>query len=59
MNRRNFITTSSLAALTPGLLKASTAVNVPKGKAEHCILIWLGGGMAQMDTFDPKLLGSM
>lgn len=59
MNRRNFITTSSLAALTPGLLKANTAVNVPKGKAEHCILIWLGGGMAQMDTFDPKLLGSM
>ncbi|MCY2967747.1 MAG: DUF1501 domain-containing protein [Planctomycetota bacterium] len=27
------------------------------GKAEHCILFWLGGGMAQVDTFDPKRLG--
>jgi hypothetical protein len=27
------------------------------GKAEHCIFIWLGGGMAQVDTFDPKRLG--
>lgn len=25
-----------------------------RGKAEHCIMIWLGGGMAQIDTFDPK-----
>lgn len=24
------------------------------GKAEHCIFLWLGGGMAQIDTFDPK-----
>jgi hypothetical protein len=29
----------------------------PRGKAEHCIFIWLGGGMAQTDTFDPKRLG--
>lgn len=27
------------------------------GKAEHCIMIWLGGGMAQIDTFDPKAVG--
>ena len=27
------------------------------GKAEHCIFLWLGGGMAQVDTFDPKLVG--
>lgn len=27
------------------------------GKAEHCIFIWLGGGMAQIDTFDPKRKG--
>ncbi|HEX4132375.1 MAG TPA: DUF1501 domain-containing protein [Pirellulales bacterium] len=27
------------------------------GKAEHCIFLWLGGGMAQIDTFDPKALG--
>lgn len=27
------------------------------GRAEHCIFLWLGGGMAQIDTFDPKPLG--
>ncbi|MFK7822399.1 MAG: DUF1501 domain-containing protein [Planctomycetaceae bacterium] len=27
------------------------------GKAEHVISIWLGGGMGQMDTFDPKRKG--
>jgi hypothetical protein len=27
---------------------------VPAGKAEHCIMIWLGGGMSQIDTFDAK-----
>ena len=30
----------------------------PPGKAEHVIFIWLGGGMAQIDTFDPKRRGS-
>ncbi len=29
----------------------------PKGKAEHVIHIWLGGGAAQVDTWDPKALG--
>lgn len=28
-----------------------------KGKAEHVISIWLGGGMGQIDTFDPKRRG--
>jgi hypothetical protein len=27
------------------------------GKAEACILLWLGGGAAQLDTFDPKRRG--
>ena len=31
---------------------------LPKGKAEHCIFIWLGGGMCQLDTFDPKRRGN-
>ena len=30
---------------------------VPVGKAEHCIMIWLGGGACQIDTFDPKRVG--
>jgi len=61
MNRRTFLQHTSLlaggAALSP--LAASTSLpNLPKGKAEHCIFIWLGGGMAQIDTFDPKAKGN-
>jgi hypothetical protein len=37
-----------------GTLSASENAPVPRGKAEHCIFIWLGGGAAQIDTFDPK-----
>ncbi len=29
----------------------------PRGKAEHCIFIWLGGGAAHIDTWDPKPVG--
>lgn len=54
MNRRDFLATSAaLAAATPAL-GASAA---PRGKAQHCILLWLGGGMGQIDTFDPKAKG--
>lgn len=28
-----------------------------QGRAEHVISIWLGGGMGQIDTFDPKRRG--
>ncbi|MGI9443943.1 MAG: DUF1501 domain-containing protein [Rubripirellula sp.] len=31
--------------------------NIIRGKAEHVISIWLGGGMGQIDTFDPKRKG--
>jgi hypothetical protein len=30
----------------------------PRGRVEHCIFLWLGGGMAQIDTFDPKRVGA-
>ena len=30
---------------------------IPRGRARSCIFIWLGGGAAQMDTWDPKQLG--
>jgi hypothetical protein len=30
---------------------------VPKGKADRCIFIWLGGGACHIDTFDPKRKG--
>jgi hypothetical protein len=57
MKRRSFLSSSAAFAAAP-LLANQTPVHVPKGKAEHCIFIWLGGGMAQIDTFDPKNLGS-
>ncbi|MFO0902840.1 MAG: DUF1501 domain-containing protein [Pirellulales bacterium] len=36
---------------------SASLTNSPLGKAEHCIFLWLGGGMAQIDTFDPKSRG--
>lgn len=56
MNRRRFLQTSAALAASPAFANTTT-VSVPKGRAEHCIFIWLGGGMAQIDTFDPKDLG--
>ncbi|WP_391540465.1 DUF1501 domain-containing protein [Rubripirellula lacrimiformis] len=36
---------------------ASSSGPFVQGKAEHVISIWLGGGMGQIDTFDPKAKG--
>lgn len=68
MNRRHFLAqTGALAGaalLSDSLLSSNTAlasptaIHVPKGKAEHVVFIWLGGGMAQIDTFDPKRRGN-
>ncbi len=57
MNRRRFLQSAALAPFASSLAQANTIANMPKGKAEHCIFIWLGGGMGQVDTFDPKNLG--
>ncbi len=57
MNRRSFIAKSTLATAALGL-PSSGAVSGPLGKAEHCISIWLGGGMSQIDTFDAKSVRS-
>ncbi len=60
-SRRDFLATSTAAAVAasmPGALAASPQGGaLPMGKAEHCIYIWLGGGAAQIDTFDPKRRG--
>ncbi len=62
MNRRNFL--KQTGALTGAALAGSSlfaspaAAKLPKGKAENVIFIWLGGGMAQIDTFDPKQRGN-
>jgi hypothetical protein len=63
MNRRHFLRSAAALAATPLFGSESTSspaaiASFPKGKAEHCIFVWLGGGMAQMDTFDPKDLGN-
>jgi len=49
MKRREFLAASAAFA--------ATSQPVPKGKAEACIYIWLGGGAAHTDTFDPKVKG--
>lgn len=62
MNRRDFLRHAATLAAAPllpriGFADESTTA-MPRGKAEHCIFVWLGGGMAQIDTFDPKRRGN-
>ncbi len=59
-NRREFLaatacglSAASIASATPGTVSSAPVL----GKAEHCIFVWLGGGMSQVDTFDPKRVG--
>ena len=58
--RRQFVkqlSAASAAALACGptrLWAESGKVQHPPAKADSCILIWLAGGMAAPDTFDPK-----
>ncbi|MGZ0170560.1 MAG: DUF1501 domain-containing protein, partial [Planctomycetales bacterium] len=62
MDRRTFLkqtgALSGAAFASHSALASPTAINVPKGKAEHVVFIWLGGGMSQIDTFDPKIRGN-
>ena len=63
MNRRTFLSqvaTAAAVSAMPSLVRADgpRVAAHPKGKAEHCIFIWLGGGMSQIDTFDPKKRGN-
>lgn len=64
MNRRHFIANTTKAGLVAGtatspsqLLAKTEKVIYPKGEAEHCIMLWLAGGVAHMDTWDPKTVG--
>lgn len=57
MNRRHFMYRS--AALTAATLAGSRpdalwGQSRPEPKVDTVILLWMGGGMAQTDTFDPK-----
>lgn len=60
LNRRDClaasVATACSAALT-GPRSSLAAEKITRGKAEHVISIWLGGGMGHLDTFDPKRMG--
>lgn len=60
MKRRDFLAAVAAAATTSSLPDRLRGGEEPRslgGKAEHVISIWLGGGMGQIDTFDPKRRG--
>jgi hypothetical protein len=67
IHRRDFLRSSAVACAGLGLGKASwadgdksfneeglRATGMPTAKADSVILIWLPGGIAQSDTWDPK-----
>src|SRR5262249_27122787 len=45
---------ATLAAGAPRSLAAEEPVVHPEPKADICILLWMAGGMAAPETFDPK-----
>jgi hypothetical protein len=62
VSRRDFLKTTTVAGLGAGLapqvvFAEEPAASFPKGKAEHCIFIWLGGGACHVDMWDPKRVG--
>jgi hypothetical protein len=60
LTRRDFLHGMSAAALAtiaagaPRSLAAPEKVEHPKATADTCILLWMAGGMAAPETFDPK-----
>ena len=59
IQRRDFIKQLGLASTAALATNGTQAwgndiVIHPKSKADSCILIWMAGGMAAPDTFDPK-----
>lgn len=57
LSRRRFLKFSGAGAAALATADTLTAGDPPKGKADHCIFLWLGGGAAHIDTFDPKRRG--
>src|SRR3954466_9304700 len=56
--RRNFLKTASAATLSAMAANYSrplfAAEPAPKATADTVIILWMGGGMASTETFDPK-----
>jgi len=53
MTRRDLIKLAAGAAFAPQLSRAAESEK-PKPTADTLILLWMAGGMAQTETFDPK-----
>ncbi|HKI36321.1 MAG TPA: DUF1501 domain-containing protein [Gemmataceae bacterium] len=60
LDRRDFLRGMSTAALAtlaagePRPLQAAEKAEHPRPTADTCILLWMAGGMAAPETFDPK-----
>src|ERR1051325_4450884 len=48
------MTAAGLATLTASEPRAAEPVQHPRPTADTCILLWMAGGMAAPETFDPK-----
>ncbi len=65
VTRRHFLTTSASAVAASGMTSLVHGEEelehmpwtFPAGKAEHIIMIWLGGGACHIDTWDQKAMG--
>jgi len=66
MTRRDFLGHAGLSALAASTLlnpryaaaaPEAAPADTPRGKADSCIFLWLGGGACQVDTWDPKRKG--
>src|ERR1700731_4129450 len=58
ISRRDLMKTLTAGVAVTGISNGLNAAEpVLKGKADSCIFLWLGGGAAHVDTFDPKLRG--
>jgi len=60
-DRRRFLKTASAATLaamacpfSKQMLAAEAAAAAPKATADRLIILWMAGGMAHTETFDPK-----
>ncbi len=54
LRRLSASTLAALGAAAPRDLAAEESSESPTPTADTCILLWMGGGMAAPDTFDPK-----
>ncbi len=54
---RRHVLGTGLAALAAAPARGESPVPALRGKAQACIFLWLGGGAAHIDTFDPKRRG--